>query len=452
MTVSISLLGGVGEFGRNCMLIDDEGFGAAIVVDCGLMLEASPATEADEAPRTALYPSFAPLEARRDVLCGYVITHGHDDHIGGLPVAMEMATAPVYATRFTRERVRQRFRRARLEAPEFMGVDTGGSRKVGPFLVEWIAVSHSIPDAAAVLIHTSEGALLHSGDFRVDLDPRLGFPTDLTALERAGDEGVALLMADSTGAPVDGDNPGEKSVTQPLEDAFCRTRGRFIVATFSPQIQRVQLLLDLAAAHGRRVFPLGRGMRDALTLARKQNLLQDHGVLRPEGELHAVPPSRACVIATGSQGERGAALWKLAYDEHPRLGLVPGDTVVLSARTIPGNELDVTAVVERLEARGIQVLDGQEGRHVSGHGFAGDLETLLRRARPQHFLPVHGEERHLAAHREIARRCGLAEDAIVHARNGHRLVVAKGRVHVEAWRDRTAQSDIDVGVASSRAT
>ncbi len=431
MSVVITPLGGVGEFGRNCLLLDDEELGAAVVIDCGLKVSDDGANaDGEPGARVIELPDFAPLLAVKGRLAGYVITHGHDDHVGGLPEAMALCPAPVFATRFTRERVRQRFKRAGRPSPELMATDAGSSRKVGPFLVEWIAVSHSIPDASAVLLHTSAGVVLHSGDFRVDEDPLLGPPTDMERLARAGDDGVALLCGDSTGATLPGDNAGERSVREPLAAALDDVGGRIVVTTFSAHIQRLQLVIDLAKERGRRVIPVGRGMRDSLNAARQHGLLQSDGTLMPEGELWAVPPSRLVMLATGSQGEPGSALFRLAYGHYARATLEPGDRVVFSSRTIPGNEDVVSAMKRALLEAGVSVKDGDEGRHVSGHGHAGDLRRLLEATRPRRFLALHGEERHLEAHRALARASGVSDDGILRARNGDRVRLVEGAAHV----------------------
>lgn len=437
MSVEISLLGGVGEFGRNCLLLDDEEKGVAVVVDCGLkVVDGGANPDGAPAARAVELPDFTPLLRVKERLAGYLITHGHDDHIGGLPQAMALCPAPVYATRFTRERVRLRFRRQGAPSPELMAVDPGQSRRVGPLFVEWIAVNHSIPDATALLVHTSAGAVLHSGDFRVDEEPSFGPPTDMARLIRAGDEGVALLCADSTGATLPGDNPGDESVREPLAAALEGVPGRVLVTTFSTHIARLQLLLDLAEQHGRRVFPVGRGVREMMNAARQQNLLRSpEGLVLPEGELHSVPPSRALLIATGSQGEPGSALSRIAHGQHPRVTLGKGDRVVFSARTIPGNEGAVLAMCQKLEEAGVSVVDGEEGRHVSGHGYAGDLERLLHATRPSRFLALHGEEPHLEAHRALARASGIDDERIVHARNGDRVRLVEGEAHVVAKRE-----------------
>lgn len=432
MSVEITLLGGVGEFGRNCLLLDDLERGAAVVIDCGIkIIDGGPNADGEPNARAVELPDFTPLLRVKDRLVGYVITHGHDDHIGGLPEAMALCPAPVFATRFTRERVRLRFRRQGAPSPELMAVDPGGTRQVGPFLVEWIGISHSIPDATAVLVSTSAGAVLHSGDFRVDEEPPFGPPTDMARLIRAGDEGIALLCADSTGATLPGDNPGEGSVRAPLAAALEDVPGRVLVTTFSTHIGRLQLLLDLADELGRRVIPVGRGMREMMNAARQQNLLRSaEGLVVPEGELHSLPPWRTLLVATGSQGEPGSALSRIAFGQHPRVTLGAGDRVVFSARTIPGNEEPVLAMRQKLEEAGVSVLDGDEGRHVSGHGHAGDLARLLAATRPSRFLALHGEERHLEAHRALARASGIEDERIVIARNGDRVRLVEGRAQV----------------------
>lgn len=431
MTVEITLLGGVGEFGRNCLLLDDEELGAAVVIDCGLkVVDGGANADGEQGARVVELPDLEALRKVRDRLVGYVITHGHDDHIGGLPEAMGLCPAPVFATRFTRERIRQRFRRAGKPSPELMAVDAEMRRHVGPFLVEWVHVSHSIPDATAVLVHTSEGVVVHSGDFRVDEDPLLGPPTDMAALTRAGDEGIALLMSDSTGATLPGDNPGERSVVQPLAAALEGAEGRVLVTTFSTHVQRLQMIMDLCKERNRRVIPIGRGMRDVVNAARQLNLLKGEGVLMAEGDLWAVPPSYVCLLATGSQAEPGSALWRIANGHHARVTLEKGDRVVFSTRTIPGNEDEVEKMRAKLREAGVEVYDGREGRHVSGHGHSGDLARLLQATRPTRFLALHGEDRMLEAHRALARANGVGDEGILMARNGDRLRLVGKEAHV----------------------
>jgi ribonuclease J len=389
------------------------------VIDCGHRIV--DAFEDGARKRIVEHPDLEPVRAARDRLCGYVVTHGHDDHIGALPAATTIAPAPIYGTPFTLRRIRLRYRRDRAKLPELMVARTGTHRRVGPFDVRWLAVSHSIPDSAAVAVETSAGLLLHSGDFRVDEAPVLGPPTDLEALAALGDDGVAFLVADSTGAHVPGDNAGEASVRPGLQRAFETASGRLVIATFASHVQRIATIASLCRAHGRRLVLAGRGMRESVHAAEELGLLSIDDVVLREGDAWSVPPSSLCVAATGSQGEEYSALWRLAHDDH-RITLGEGDRVVLSARVIPGNEDEVDDIVQRLQARGVEVLDGDEDRHVSGHGLSGDLMRLLSAARPRAFLAAHGEDRQIAAHRDLARAAGVAQ--IVEALDGDTIVLA----------------------------
>lgn len=425
MTVRIRFLGGVGEFGRNCLLLDDEAWDAAVVVDCGMKILDRP--DGDGTRRELLFPDTLPIVAAGGRLAGYVITHGHDDHIGALPVACRAAPAPLYATPFTRRRIRRRFSRDGSSLPELMTADAGGARQVGPFTVHWVAVSHSIPDSTAVVIETSAGRVVHSGDWRVDEDPLLGPPTDLDGLRERG-RGARVLLADSTGARTEGDNPGEQSVRAGLAAAFEGVRGRLYVATFASHIQRVAMVAELCRKHGRRLVVAGRGMRENVHAAEELALLGLDDIALPERDVFSVPAHLQCVLLTGTQGERNSALERVAHDAHARIEARAGDRAVLSARVIPGNEEGVAEMVAALEERGVDVWDGREGRHVSGHGYAGDLTKLIDAVEPEAFCAVHGEPGHLDACNELARGRGVP--GVLRAENGDEIVLSKSGCEV----------------------
>ncbi len=415
----VTPLGGVGRFGRNCLLLEVEERGArgpALLVDCGARFVH------EEAPGFDVgLPDLERIGALGDRLLGTVVSHGHEDHIGGLPYAARENDKPLWATAFTARLIERRFARlgARLGAVDV--VAPGDVRAIGPFSVRWLAVSHSIPDATALVIDTPAGRVVHSGDFRVDLDPVLGPPTDLEGLTRAGDEGVACLLADSTGAMSDGDNPGERSVGRALHDAMAGAGGRVAVSLFASHVQRLQLLAEACRAHRRRLALVGQGLKEVHAIARELKLITLDDVLVDEADLASFPRARQCLAVTGTQGEPGSALARLAQDTHATLRLERGDRVVMSARVIPGNEARVLEALEALAERGVEIVDGPRAPHVSGHGYAGDLAALVVATRPASFVALHGNARNLLAHQALARSAGLPADRVVDLRDGGTL-------------------------------
>lgn len=413
--VRIRPLGGIGHFGANAMLIEDVPTQTAIVVDCGVRLLVDEPYGFDFA-----LPDLEPLKTYPGTVLGYLLTHAHEDHIGALPFAHGHRPAKFYATSFSARMIERRFARLDSPSPVIHEVSYGESYSLGPFEAEWIAVSHSIPQAAALAIRTRVGVILHSGDFRVDSDPVIGLPTDLDRLSTYGDAGVYCLLSDSTGADLPGKNRGEKSVVTPLHDAMQDASGRVLVATFSSHVSRLKVLQDLAEKLGRRPCVLGRGMRNVAELAQRQGILSDAWVV-DEGRITEVARRDQLIAVTGSQGEPGSALSRLAQSRHPHLELETGDRVIISARVIPGNELAAAHIEEQLVSQGIEVIDGRQGRHVSGHGFQEDLEMLLAATRPRFFVALHGTPGKLRHHRELARGMGVAVERILPVESGDTL-------------------------------
>jgi ribonuclease J len=365
-------------------------------------------------------PDLSVLEDTRSELAGYVITHAHEDHIGALPYAIRARPAPIFATSFSARMIERRFSRSGESAPIVHEVAMSAPKEIGPFRIQWIPVSHSIPDAAAVAVGTRFGWLLHSGDFRVDLDPVLGAPTDIDGLTALGDEGVYCLLADSTGADAPGKNPGEKSVHGPLRQAIADAPGRVVVATFSSHVPRLKILEQIAAETKRKLCVLGRGMRSVVEIAKRQGLLSP-AVLCEDGQIVGVPKERQLIVGTGSQGEIGSALWLLAHRKHAYIELEAEDRVIFSSRVIPGAELQILEVVDRLRTQNVEVRTGREGRHVSGHGTQEDLEMLLAATRPRFFVALHGDPRQLHAHRNLARKMGVAAERVLPVESGDSL-------------------------------
>lgn len=437
MSVRLTPLGGVGRFGRNCLLVEDEGSGDAVVVDCGVRF-AGPELPGFDAG----LPDLERLAAVGDRLLAYVVTHGHEDHIGAMPFALRERTAPIYCTSFTARFLARRCARFGEKRPPIDVLQYGETRKAGVFSFSFAAVSHSIPGAASLILRTPDGVVVHSGDFRVDEDPVFGDPTDLDSLSAAaGDRGVLCLLADSTGAPVPGRNGGEKPVGKLLDRCFLDDEGGDVegvvfVALFASHLQRLALLIESCRKHGRKLVLLGRGLLEALQMGLAEGVLDGSGVLVEESALKNLPRHRLCVAVTGSQGEPRAALARLARRD-PSLGVVveKGDRVVFSARVIPGNERNVQPLVDEFIDAGADVVAGRDAPHVSGHGHAEDLRLLLAACRPRTFVALHGNPQNLVAHGDLAREFGLdGAEAVVAVRDGDSLVLDAdgGRRHVEA--------------------
>ncbi|MDP2340715.1 MAG: ribonuclease J [Deltaproteobacteria bacterium] len=430
-------LGGVGRFGRNCLVIEDEATGSAVVVDCGVRFAGPELPGFDVG-----LPDLERLGALGDRLLAYIVTHGHEDHIGAMPLALREQSAPIYCTSFTARFLQRRCARIGEKRPPIDVLSYGEMRTVGPFSFSFAAVSHSIPGAASLILRTPAGVVVHSGDFRVDEDPVFGLPTDLESLSAAaGPEGVACLLADSTGATIPGRNGGEKAVGPPLDRCFSdgddEVRGAIFVSLFASHLQRLALLIDICRRRRRKLVLLGRGMLEALQMGLAEGVIDGSDVIVGDSALRNLPRSRLCIALTGSQGEERAALARLSRRD-PTLGILvePGDRVVFSARVIPGNERSVQPIVDAFIDQGADVVAGRAAPHVSGHGYAEDLRLLLKACRPRVFVALHGNPENLVAHGDLAREVGLDDERIVGLRDGHTLVLDRsgGPRHLEGAR------------------
>jgi ribonuclease J len=407
-------LGGLGEIGRNMTVIEYDG--KLLIVDCGVLFPE------DRHPGVDLIlPDFEPIRERLDDVVGMVLTHGHEDHIGGVPYLLrERDDIPLVGSKLTLALLDAKTREHRLKETARHVVAEGDTQRLGPFDCEFVAVNHSIPDALAVAIRTPAGLLLHTGDFKMDQLPLDGRITDLRSFARLGTEGVDLMLVDSTNAEVPGFTTAERDITPVLDRVFAGCEQRIIVACFASHIHRVQQVMDAAADHGRKVAYIGRSMVRNMNIARDLGYLKvPPGLLVDVKETGDLPPEQVVLISTGSQGEPMSALSRIANRDHSLVRIEPGDTVVLASSLIPGNENAVFRVVNGLVRLGARVIHkGNALVHVSGHASAGELLYAYNMVEPRNVLPVHGEVRHLHANAELARATGVPADRVVVAEDG----------------------------------
>jgi ribonuclease J len=405
-------LGGLGEIGRNMTVFEHAG--RLLIVDCGVLFP-----EPDQPGVDLILPDFGYLEDRLDRVEALVLTHAHEDHIGGVPYLLRRrADIPLIGSRLTLGLVRSKLTEHRM-TPVTIEVREGTRQPFGPFDCEFFAVNHSIPDALAVAIRTSAGLVLHTGDFKMDQLPLDGRLTDLGGFARLGTEGVDLLMSDSTNAEVPGIVTPERDIAPVLSEVFAAARQRIIVACFSSHVHRVQQVLDTAATHGRVVAFVGRSMVRTMGVARDLGYLRVPGGLVVDlREAEQLPPGEVVLVSTGSQGEPMSALSRMAARDHP-IRIAPGDTVILASSLIPGNETAVYRVINGLTRLGARVVHrGNALVHVSGHAAAGELLYVLNLVRPSNFMPVHGEWRHMREHARLAALTGVPAQNIVIAEDG----------------------------------
>jgi ribonuclease J len=409
--VKLIPLGGLGEFGMNCMAVrykDD-----ILVIDAGLMFPESELLGVD-----IVVPDITYLVENRSMVRGIILTHGHEDHIGGLPWILSEINVPVYGTEFTLAYVEGKLDEHKmLDNTELIEIAPNAKFKIGPFTVEPIRVTHSLVDCVALAIETPAGVIVHTGDFKIDLSPPDGKPFDLHKFAEYGQKGVLALLQDSTNTDRSGYTPGESAVRPRLDEIFLRTKKKLFFSCFSSSIYRMQIALDLAAKHGRKVAIVGRSMMESSEIA------QDLGYLKLPGQLLIHPgqigdhaPSNVMVMISGTQGEPMSALSRAAVDNHKHARISPGDTVLLSSRVIPGNEKSIYRVIDHLYRREAEVIydDGTAGLiHVSGHASQEEQRLLINLLRPKFFIPVHGDFRHLKKHAELAVNTGVIGSAIL---------------------------------------
>lgn len=418
-------LGGAGEIGKNCTAVqmgDD-----IIVIDCGLSFPHEEQYGVD-----IVIPDFAFLRENRDKLRGVVLTHAHEDHVGALSFFLYEFDCPIYASPFTEAMIRSKLEeRARGIDPDIKRFRPGDKLEIGPFVVEPILVTHSIPETCAMAIHTPHGVVLFTADFKFDFSPVDGRLTDMARLAEIGKEGVLVLLSDSTNVDRPGFGPSESTVTQGLLNEFRSAPGRILVTMFSSNIHRMQQVFDVARETGRKVAIAGRRMETVVQMARSLDYLRvPEGVYLPLSDVGKLPANEVVIIITGSQGEPSAALSQMSRGEYSRLQIVKGDTILYSARPIPGNEGGIWRTVNRLFRMGANVVtDSPMPIHVSGHAYQQELKMMINLVKPFYLAPVHGEPRHQHLYLEMATAMGHAPHRMFTLANGSTLCIDDER----AW-------------------
>lgn len=407
-------LGGIGEIGKNMYVIryKDE----MLVIDAGLAFPGDEMLGID-----IVIPDITYLVENKDKILGIILTHGHEDHIGALPFILPQLNVPVYGTKLTLGLVKVKLNEHHiLDNCELVEISPEDKLKLGHFKVEFFRTNHSIPDAVGVAIKTPVGTVVHTGDFKFDQTPVNGTPTDYYRLAKLGKKGVLVVLSDSTNAERAGYTLSEKEVGVSLMEIFRTARQRIILATFASNVHRIQQVIDAAVHYQRKVAVVGRSMVNVVQIAQELGYLNiAEGTLVEIDDLNLLPPNRAVILTTGSQGEPMSALTRISLSEHKKVEIIPGDTVVIAATPIPGNEKLVSKTIDNLFKRGANVIyEKVSGIHVSGHGSQEELKLMLNLLRPRYLIPIHGEYRHLIHHRQLAVKVGIPEKNVFVAENG----------------------------------
>ncbi|WP_077715798.1 ribonuclease J [Corynebacterium ammoniagenes] len=424
-SLRIYALGGISEIGRNMTVFEYDG--KLLVIDCGVLFPSSGEPGVD-----LILPDFGPIENKIDKIEALIVTHAHEDHIGAIPWLLKLRSdIPIVASRFTIALIAAKCKEHR-QRPKFIEVNEKSDVSYGPFRARFWAVNHSVPDALGVMLGTPAGNVIHTGDIKLDQTPLDGRPTDLPALSRYGDEGVDLMLCDSTNANIPGVSASEGDIPATFNRLVASARQRVIIASFASNVYRVQAAIDAAVKAGRKVAFNGRSMLRNMEIAEKMGFLKvPRGTIVSIEDAAKMAPHKVVLITTGTQGEPMAALSRMARREHRQITVRDGDMIVFSSSLIPGNEEAVYGVMNMLSQIGAQVITNKEAKvHASGHGYGGELLFLYNAARPKNAMPVHGEWRHLRANKELAISTGVDRDRVVLAQNGVVVDMQNGRAQV----------------------
>jgi len=415
--VDLTFLGGLGEIGLNSLVLETAD--TLVLVDAGLMFPEDHMLGID-----IVIPDFSYLLERRDKAAALIITHGHEDHLGAVPFLLKDLPLPVYGTPLTLALLKEKLKEhGLLEQSDLREIQPRQTLTLGPFIFEFISVSHSIVDGVGFAVKTPQGVLMHSGDFKVDQTPVVGAATDLNRFAACGEEGVLALLADSTNAERPGFTLSERQIGLTLEELIREAPGRVIVAVFASHIQRLQQIVSLAAKYGRKVLFNGKSMVVNTRIAKELGYLTvEPDLENAVGDLERLPPHQTIIVTTGSQGEPLSALARIALESHKHVHIQKGDLVIMSSKFIPGNERAITTVINNLCRLGAEVVYEQVADiHVSGHACQEELKLLLNLTRPRYFIPIHGEMRHLIGHAKLARSLDLLETEVLLATDGDQV-------------------------------
>lgn len=425
--LQLIFIGGLAEIGKNFTLLR---YGNNIIaIDCGLKFP-----EEDMFGIDIIIPDMSYIVKNKNIIRGLIVTHGHEDHIGGIPYLLKELNVPIYSTKLTCGLIESKLKEHKLsKPPKFHIVSPKNIVNIGPFKIEFIHMSHSIPDAVGLAVHTPVGTIIHTGDFKIDYTPIDGQKIDLLKFEELGKAGVLLMLSDSTNADIQGSTPSEAIISEPLNSFFSSAKGRIIVALFASNIHRVQQILDAAQKVERKIAISGLSMQNVINKAKELGYLNcDKNTFIKLNDIEKEHDGDLVILSTGSQGEPMSALTRMAKGEHKQVKIQKNDTVIISALPIPGNEKSVNRTIDCLFKLGAKVIyEERHGLHASGHACQDEMRLLLNLVKPKYFIPIHGEYRHLIAHAQIAQETGIKPENILIAENGDVINISKNKISKE---------------------
>ena len=425
-TTSVIALGGLGEVGKNmyCITHDDE----IIIIDAGVMFPEDELLGVDY-----VIQDFTYLKQNEDKIKALIITHGHEDHIGGIPFLLQSVKIPkIYASPIAKDLILKKLNDRNIPYNDFETIDKDSTIKTKHFFVEFVTTTHSIPESFAIAVHTPNGIVFHTGDFKFDLTP-IGPMADLHKMAELGKKGVKILLADSTNALVPGFSNSESFVDDTLNDIISRHFGRVIIATFASNIFRLKHIVETCKENNRKIITYGRSMENAIEIALNNGLLDDRSIFIDANKAKDLKKNEICILCTGTQGEPLAALSRIANGVHKQVTLMPDDLVVFSSSPIPGNAASINRVINKLYLKGVKVFTNSElsNVHTSGHAKADELRWMLRLIKPEYFMPIHGEYRMLKEHIDIAEQCGIPKDHSFLCGLGDKVILDENGCHME---------------------